>query len=396
MAVVVGFDGAPAWRVVRVAATVLVGAAVWWTVRRGPRLRTAALVLLGLVTVPVGVGIGGPFLVKTGMTLRSLAGAALLVGGLALVVGGIRGVLRLGRRRATVPATMAVVVALLVLVWSLGQGVAATNPPHADLGAETPDDVGFAYRDVAFPAADGVGLSAWYIPSGNGAAIVLRHGAGSTRSGVLDHAAVLAGAGYGVLLTDARGHGRSDGRAMDFGWYGDEDIAGAVAFLQGLDDVDPDRIGVVGMSMGGEEAVGAASVEGIRGVVAEGATNRTAEDKAWLSDAHGWRGALSEGVEAMTYGFTDLLTDADPPTSLRAAVRAAAPRPILLIAGGDVEDEVFAAEHIRTGAPDSVEVWVVPGAGHTAGLDTRPGEWTRRVLAFLDLALRERSQTARD
>ena len=55
-------------------------------------------------------------------------------------------------------------------------------------------------------------LAGWYAPSRNGAAVVLLHGAGSTRSNVLDEAVVLAEHGYGVLMLDARGHGESAGR----------------------------------------------------------------------------------------------------------------------------------------------------------------------------------------
>src|SRR4051794_35240236 len=119
----------------------------------------------------------------------------------------------------------------------------------------------------------------------------LRRGAGSTRSDVLDHAIVLARHGYGVLLFDARGHGRSGGRAMDFGWYGDWDVAAAVSYLQRRADVDPDRMAAVGMSMGGEEAIGAAaSLPALRAVVAEGATNRTSADWGFLSQVYGTRG----------------------------------------------------------------------------------------------------------
>jgi hypothetical protein len=45
---------------------------------------------------------------------------------------------------------------------------------------------------IVLAATDGVTRSGWYIAPRNGAAVVLAHGAGSTRSSVLDHAAVLA------------------------------------------------------------------------------------------------------------------------------------------------------------------------------------------------------------
>jgi fermentation-respiration switch protein FrsA (DUF1100 family) len=103
----------------------------------------------------------------------------------------------------------------------------------------TPADSGIAYVDATFTTSDGVRLSGWYIPSMNGAAMVVLHGASSTRSAVLDQAAVLARHGYGVLLYDARGMGRSDGRAMNFGWYGDRDLAAAIDFVASQPDVDP-------------------------------------------------------------------------------------------------------------------------------------------------------------
>jgi len=273
-------------------------------------------------------------------------------------------------------------------VWSLGQAVAATNPPRPHVGSRTPADAGLTYRNVEFPAADGTRLSGWYIPARNRAAVVLLHGSGSTRSNVLDHAEVLAHHGYGVLLYDARGHGRSQGRAMDFGWYGDDDINGAIAFLRRQPNVDSRRLAAVGLSMGGEEAIGAAAANhDIRAVVAEGATNRVAGDKAWMSDTYGLRGALTEDLEALTYGFADLLTDAKPPITLHDAVRRAAPRPVLLITAGDVPDESHAARSIQHNSPRTVDVWVAPHTTHTHALASHPREWEARVVTFLDHAL---------
>ena len=278
--------------------------------------------------------------------------------------------------------------AVFVVMWSVSQAVAVTNSPRTSVGDTTPADIGLPYHDVEFETADGVTLSGWYVPSSNGAAIVLLHGAGSTRSSVLDHAAVLARHGYGVVLFDARGHGRSGGRAMDLGWYGDHDTSAAVTFLRSQPDVDDGRIAAVGMSMGGEEAIGAAAADArIRAVVAEGATNRVSGDKAWLSDQYGWRGAIQERIEWLTYSTADLLTDADPPIALHDAVAAAAPRPVLLIAAGNVATEADAGRYIAGASPETVDVWIVPDTGHTGALDTHPDEWERRVTTFLDDAL---------
>ena len=269
----------------------------------GPELEWVA----GAVLFAVGVGVAVPHLSKTGFTVTTVAGLLALVGGGVLLVSASVRLLGSVRWWGKPPLAGALLLLLAVVTLSLGQAVAATNVPRTTLGARTPADLGLPYREVSFEASDGVRLSAWYVPSENGAAIVLLHGAGSTRTAVLDQAGVLAAHGYGLLLVDARGHGRSSGRAMDLGWYGDEDVSGAVSFVAAQPDVSAGRIAVLGLSMGGEEALGAAAADPrIQAVVAEGATNRVAGDKAWLSTEHGWRGRMQQGIDQLTYGFADL------------------------------------------------------------------------------------------
>ena len=140
--------------------------------------------------------------------------------------------------------------------------------------------------------------------------------------------------------------------------------------------------------MGGEEAIGAAAADpNIRAVVAEGATTRTAADKAgWLPG--GLPGAITRGIDRLTYGIVDVLSAAPSPTPLHDAIARAHNTPFLLITAGNVADESRAATYFRTAAPDRVQVWNVPGAAHTGGLAARPQEWTARVITFLDRSLR--------
>lgn len=389
IAFLVGRDGSPGWQAARVIEVVLLAALVAAVILRfGRRGRGLALLLAGILVTAVGIGISAQWIPKTGWGAVSAAGGLALVAGLACLAFGL---IDLGGSLTGWTRWAVVVAALLssaVLLLSLGIGVAATNAPPTRLSGETPADRGLSFAEASFTTRDGITLSGWYLPSANRAAVVLLHGSGSTRSAVLDHAAVLARGGYGVLLFDSRGHGESGGRAMDFGWFGDLDIAAALDYLERQADVDPGRLGAVGLSMGGEQAIGAAAGDPrLRAVVAEGATGRTADDKAWMTDAYGFHGWVQGRVDDLTYWFADLLTSAGPPLGLREAAAGMAPRPLLLIVAGDVADEGLAAEYLRAASPGTVRVWEVAGAGHTGGLAIAPAEWETGVLAFLDEAL---------
>ena len=242
-----------------------------------------AAALLGVLAIAVGAGIAIRWLPKAGLQPGAVAALALLVLGVVAVAAAVVGFWRTVhgvRRLWLVPAALVA----LVLLYAVGIGVSLTVvPPTASPAGSAPEAHRLPADDVAVRTADGVRLSAWWAPSRNRAAVVLLHGAGETRAATLPQARVLARHGYGVLLLDARGHGDSGGRGMDAGWYGDLDVAAALDFLAARPDVDPARIAVLGLSMGGEEAIGAAADGRIRAVVAEGATGRTAADKDALA-----------------------------------------------------------------------------------------------------------------
>lgn len=73
--------------------------------------------------------------------------------------------------------------------------------------------------------------------------------------------------------------------------------------------------------------------------------------------------------------------------SIPDAIRAAAPRPMLIIAGGGATDEPVAARWFQTASPATVRVWVVPHAAHTQGLAAAPQAWEAHVIGFLNAAL---------
>lgn len=143
-------------------------------------------------------------------------------------------------------------------------------PPRQPLWAD-PEDLGMPYETVQFPAReDGVRLSGWFLPSeqSHGRTIVVVHGwpwnrlgeiaeglvpnlIGSRSVDLLRLAHSLHGAGFNVLMYDARNHGESASHGtVTFGFEEANDLLGALDFLSTRSEVDDTRIGVVGFSMG--------------------------------------------------------------------------------------------------------------------------------------------------
>jgi uncharacterized protein len=135
--------------------------------------------------------------------------------------------------------------------------------PKRQVASSTPAKVGIAYwEDVSFNTKDGLQLRAWFVPpslGANGATVVCAHGTGANRGYFLHHAAVLHQAGYGVLLFDFRHHGASDGRVSSLGIFEIHDLHASFAYLQSRSDVNPDRIALIGHSMGGATILRAAA-----------------------------------------------------------------------------------------------------------------------------------------
>lgn len=251
----------------------------------------------------------------------------------------------------------------------------------------TPDTLlGFAYETVAFNTADDLTLSAWYIPSQNGAAIIAVHGSHGNRTDTVGHAAMLARSGYGVLMLDLRGHGNSGGPFFNLGWDSTPDIDAAVTYLQSRDDVNDDQIGALGLSMGGEVVLRAAATHSaLRGVVSDGAGASTFDDFMQIPGLNKLGGMASIWSQ---YTAHRLATGLTPPPPMVDLIARIAPRPLLLISnqrGGWGErlltDVYFAA------AGEPKQRWSIPNATHLGGLIIDPDAYTLNVTQFFDTAL---------
>jgi pimeloyl-ACP methyl ester carboxylesterase len=383
LAAVAGMHGSLDHRLsVSLGCAALAGGGVWVARRQMTAAGLLGLVL-GTVGVVAGAAIGVRYLLAGEVSGRSAAALVAFVAAAALLVASGALLIYPYRWTRRILGLAAMVVGVVVLGVVAAPGLLATNVPRVGMGTATPAERGIAFEDVTIETADGLTLVGWYVPSRNGAAVVLRHGTHATRANELDHLEPLVAAGFGVLVPDSRGHGGSEGNGMDFGWSGELDLRAAVQFLTVRPDVDPERIGVVGISLGGMEAVGAAGADPrIAAVVAEGVTRRSAADLGWLPEERGVIGGIQLGIGWLQTWVTELLADAPRPPTMAESVHAATGTRFLLVAA-DLDDERSSAAFIQRQAPDRTTVWVVPGAPRAGGMATAPDEWSRRVTGFL-------------
>lgn len=366
-----------------------VAAAVYPRVR--PGLRATIALIVGLFGIVAGLE-GWYYMREVGASGDDFTGLVTLPAGVVLLLVGALTLWRSRRwdgsparrflRRGLVAIAGLVVLTLLVRPFMESYGytyLARAVVPEADLG-------GAAYEDVKFETSDGLELEGWYIRSKNGAAVIAFPG----RSGSRDPARFLGRHGYGVLLFDRRGEGASEGDPNALGWGGGKDIEAAIAFLQKRPDVDPERIGGIGLSVGGEMLIEtAAENEDLKAVVSEGAGIRSFREASELSGAGMWPQLLY--TTAATVG-TAVFSNHAPPPNLKDLVRRVAPRPVFLIYAERGQGGENLSADYSDAAGEPKQLWKTD-SDHTGGYEAGPKEYERRVVRFFDAALGTRPRS---
>jgi hypothetical protein len=355
--------------------------------RRGRAgVRAVVALFVGLFALVMGATSAGFETITVGPSGDDYTGLLLLPAGVALISIGIRTLWRSRKlddrrrrrytRRTLLAVAAAAVVNFVLFPLAIGYGfwhVMRQSVPEAKLGT--------AYEDVSFRTSDGLELHGWYVPSKNGAAVIAFPG----RSGTQAHARMLVRHGYGVLLFDRRGEGVSDGDSNLLGWNGDRDILAAVDYLQTRPDVDPSRIGGIGLSVGGELMLqAAAETDELAAVVSEGAGSRTFSEtmqefdgvQKWLLAPQ----ALVQDVALSVFGSTT-----PPPSLTDLAPKIEQPLFVIWAPNGGNREQMSERYYELASGPK--QIWEMPTAKHVGGIREEPAEYERRVVGFFDDAL---------
>jgi hypothetical protein len=292
------------------------------------------------------------------------------------------------RRLAMIALRWSIVVALLLAVLRL-TGCMEHLFYHPDHG-KTPVPRNYpGAESVWFTSADGTKLHGWFIPARDerGQVITDRrvpgilhvHGNAGNISSHAWFTEYLPLAGFSVLVFDYRGYGESEGRARTRGPL-IEDANAALDALLGRPDVDPERVGMYGQSLGGAIALNVmAARPQIKCAVFESSFS------SWQSIAACVLGGDPPNLICRMLASI-LISDSHRPVDAIAKVQA----PVLLVHGTD--DRISPVSHSRAlkeAGGENVELVEIPRGDHNTLRDTNP-EIEELVIQFFRSHLESR------
>jgi uncharacterized protein len=247
--------------------------------------------------------------------------------------------------------------------------------------------------DVSIITPDHATLRAWLIHPDhpNGDAVLLLHGLGDNRLGMLGYAQLLLAHGFTVLLPDARAHGLSDGPIATFGLLERNDIHQWSDFLETQIppvSTHPHCIFALGESMGAAQLL--QSLDTHSNFCAVAAESPFANFREIAYDRMGqpfhlgpWVGrTVLRPLVEIAFLRARLKYHLDMQNISPENSAAATSVPILLI-HGQIDSNIPLRHSllIHAHAPHT-QLWQVPAADHCGALSTAPQEFESRLLAL--------------
>ena len=259
---------------------------------------------------------------------------------------------------------------------------------------KTPEDFGREYEEVSTTSPDGLRLTGWYLPGENGATVMIQHGSPGGRQDGLYEAALLNEAGYSVLLGSFRAHDDCEGEIITFGYYEIQDIEAWHAYLLGRDEVDPERIGLFGESMGGGTSLlYGATDPGVQVIATASAFGLTQEvvESFIASEQPDLPTPLVPLLARMIVTWFERIGELDTEAlDTQAVIADISPVPVLIIHGGN--DEKIGpniGRQLYEDAAEPKELLLIEEAGHVDFEDFQPELYNKTLVDFFDQYLLE-------
>jgi fermentation-respiration switch protein FrsA (DUF1100 family) len=252
------------------------------------------------------------------------------------------------------------------------------HPPRVVATGEMLRANGINFETVSLTTEDEITLRAFYVPSQNGAVILVAHGHGGTIPE--DMVLLFAKHGYGVLAWDFRAHGASGGDFTSIGYYEVLDLKAALGVALAQPGVE--HVGVWGGSMGAATAIRAAArYPQIEAVVADSSFD-TLDGVFQVRVPYPILRPFIQFYAEMVTGIN--LEDVRPVDEIGKI----SPRSVFLIQGlDDYSIPYESAQRLFEAAGEPKFIWEGAGVGHLTMSAVYAEEYEARVIEFFDLAL---------
>ena len=245
-----------------------------------------------------------------------------------------------------------------------------------------PSDLGLPFEEHTIRCANGIRLSAWYIPATEPETlVVLFHGYGAEKSGLLTEANLLHQSGWPVLLVDFRGAGDSSGSVTTAGFLEADDVAEVLAYARTR--LPHHRAILFGQSMGAVAILRAIDCRGVRpdGIILEAVFDtmlNTVKNRF-----HAMRVPSFPSAELLVFwggrqvGFDGF---SHRPVDYARSVKC----PVLFMEGADDPKATPAeARRVFDAIPGPKEWMEFASVGHESYAARYPAEWQAAVREFI-------------
>ncbi len=243
------------------------------------------------------------------------------------------------------------------------------------------------YEEITITSEDGLMLTGYYLDAktATNKTAILAHGYSSQGTYMGSYAKIYYDLGYNVLLPDDRGHGKSEGNFIGFGWADRKDYLKWIDLI--IDKVgEASQIVLHGVSMGG------ATVLMTSGEVLPEAVKAIISDCSYTSVQAELQYQLKRLYKLPSFpvlNSTSLLTKLRAGYSFKEASALEQVKksktPTLFIHGDADKFVPYSMVHeLYEACSSEKDIYIVPGAGHGTAFETDVSGYKKMVKEFAD------------
>ncbi|KGH88688.1 alpha/beta hydrolase [Oenococcus oeni] len=235
---------------------------------------------------------------------------------------------------------------------------------------------------------DGLKLDAYYLPAGKATnkTVIIIHGFRRNKTGMKAYTDMFANLGYNTLTVDNRGHGKSQGHYVGFGWLDKGDVEAWIRYL--ISKNKNVEIVPFGISMGGATVAmmsGDSLPSNVKALIEDSGYTSveaeiTYEAKAMYNLPQKPFVSTVSLISKLFAGYS--YTEA---SSIKQVEKNT--RPMLFMHGGAdsyVPTKMVYQLYNADKDPEK-QLWIAPNSGHVQGFGDHPSAYTAQIKKFLNL-----------